>query len=342
MASRTTPCLIGLGSKLDDRETLLHDALQLLSQAGGIHVDRVSSWHTTAPVGGPARQSSFLNGAALLYVERSPHALLATLHEVERKLGRKRHHRWGARRIDLDLLLYGNWVVSTRQLTVPHPWMALRRFVLAPAAEIGAEMIHPILGWTIAQIDRHLRQSPRYVALTDFDGRSARIVAAAVAPAIRANYASAGTAGSSGPEPADAIELLRRRVAAILTALPSHSASHVPSSRARGEWTISDFWLPDFSQPWFRVPQPSRRLIATELYSAMRRVPRPRLVIAFDCGSGAANERASLDSVEDPRRHFLLEYLSRPGSVPHLVLRGTNLQQHILDVEAALLATELT
>lgn len=143
---------VGLGSNLGDRETTLRAALERLRQADGIEVVAASSLVETEPVGGPPGQAKFLNAAAHLRVEWAPEELLDRLLAIEAALGRVRRERWGARTLDLDLLLYDDLVVETRRLVVPHPRMHERRFVLEPLAEIAPGLRHPVSGITIARL----------------------------------------------------------------------------------------------------------------------------------------------------------------------------------------------
>ena len=129
-----------------------------------IAVAAVSCWRETAPVGGPPGQPPFLNGALLAETSLAPHDLLAALQQIENDLGRRRAERWGPRTIDLDLLLYDELVLDTPSLTLPHPRMAWRRFVLEPAAEVAGAMLHPTIGWTIARLLEHLNTARPYVA----------------------------------------------------------------------------------------------------------------------------------------------------------------------------------
>jgi pantoate--beta-alanine ligase len=144
--------LLGLGSNLGDRVSFLQQALAQLRGVPGIVVQRTSSFVETRPVGGPAGQANFLNAAALIETTLGPADLLATLQTIERNLGRERVERFGPRTIDLDLLLYGSEVIQTSDLTVPHPRLHERRFVLAPAAEIAPELVHPVARATLAQL----------------------------------------------------------------------------------------------------------------------------------------------------------------------------------------------
>jgi pantoate--beta-alanine ligase len=145
-------CLVGLGSNLGDRAQSLLQALAALGALPGVCLLRHSALVETAADGGPPGQGAYLNAAALLETSLSPAELLAALGDIERRLGRMRGERWGPRTIDLDLLLYGDAVVNTDELTLPHPRLNERAFVLQPAAEIAAQMVHPLLERSIAEL----------------------------------------------------------------------------------------------------------------------------------------------------------------------------------------------
>jgi len=152
-------CLISLGSNLGDRSAHLQAALKQLGSLPQTTLVSQSSFRDTKPAGGPAAQNPFLNAAALLESSLSPQQLLVDLQHIENELGRVRSERWGPRTIDLDLLLYDQVEQETRALTLPHPRMSFRRFVLEPAAEIAAGMVYPINGWTIERLLKHLDSS---------------------------------------------------------------------------------------------------------------------------------------------------------------------------------------
>jgi 2-amino-4-hydroxy-6-hydroxymethyldihydropteridine diphosphokinase len=143
-------CAIALGSNLGDSLAILEGAVQALHHHADITVIACSSVYTTAPVGPP--QPDYLNACALLETELAPEELLRTLLNIEAQFGRVRRERWGPRLLDLDLLLFGDLVLTTPTLQIPHPRMHERAFVLVPLKEIAAAWPDPISGKTIAQV----------------------------------------------------------------------------------------------------------------------------------------------------------------------------------------------
>ncbi|HXV34826.1 MAG TPA: 2-amino-4-hydroxy-6-hydroxymethyldihydropteridine diphosphokinase [Gaiellaceae bacterium] len=139
-----TRAYVGLGANLGDREATIRRAVERLAADPEIEVAAVSTLRETDPVG-YADQPRFLNGAAALDTELGPRALLDRLLGVERELGRVRGKgpRYGPRAIDLDLLLYGDAVVEEPGLTVPHPRLGERRFVLEPLHELDPRLCLP-------------------------------------------------------------------------------------------------------------------------------------------------------------------------------------------------------
>jgi 2-amino-4-hydroxy-6-hydroxymethyldihydropteridine diphosphokinase len=158
-------CLISLGSNQGSRHENLDAAVARLAAHPQVQLLSCSRWRETAPVGGPEGQDAFLNGALTLETALAPLELLAVLQKIECDLGRQRAERWGPRTIDLDLLLYDEQVLTMPTLTLPHPRMAWRRFVLEPAAEAAGSMVHPTTRWSIAKLLEHLNDSAPYVAI---------------------------------------------------------------------------------------------------------------------------------------------------------------------------------
>lgn len=143
---------LALGANLGQREKNIAAALNALQHTKGVSVEAVSSLYETDPVGGPPDQPRFMNAAAKLSTDLAPERLLAVLQQIEFSLGRRRGERWGPREIDLDILLYDNLVTSEDGLTIPHPLMHERRFVMEPLAEIAPKAMHPTLGLTAQEI----------------------------------------------------------------------------------------------------------------------------------------------------------------------------------------------
>ncbi len=141
---------VAVGTNLGDRWARLAQAARALRAAPGVAIVRASRVWDTAPVGPP--QPRYLNAVLELETRRTPRSLLAVLQSIERDAGRTRDVRWGARTLDLDLLVAGDWIVREPGLTVPHPGLASRRFVLAPLAELQPELVVPGTGTSVARL----------------------------------------------------------------------------------------------------------------------------------------------------------------------------------------------
>ncbi len=142
---------IGFGSNLGDRCALINQALLALSKLPSTFLEKLSSLYETAPVG-YLEQGSFLNGVVLVKSTLDAPFLLESLLAIENSLGRERKERWGPRTIDLDILFYGDEVIDTSDLLVPHPELVKRKFVLEPLHEIAPSWLHPCLGGTISEL----------------------------------------------------------------------------------------------------------------------------------------------------------------------------------------------
>lgn len=156
---KSTTAYIALGSNLGDRNARLEAAVDLLTAASGIVFVRESSRRLTEPVGGPSGQEMYLNSVCRVETVLGPRELLAATQGIERRLGRRREEeaaRWGPRAIDLDILVLGDTVMDEPGLTIPHPRLAERVFVLEPLAEIAPGLVVPGVGSTPTELLRKL------------------------------------------------------------------------------------------------------------------------------------------------------------------------------------------
>ncbi len=158
---------LAIGANLGVRAATLDAAVRRLRAEPGLRVVAVSRWFETAPVGGPGGQPAYLNGALVVEATRSPEDVLALLHRVEHEFGRVRTVVDGPRTLDLDLLLAGDRVIHTPTLTVPHPRLAERGFVLVPLAEVAPEMVHPVSGKSVRELLAALPPDPTIVPWTE-------------------------------------------------------------------------------------------------------------------------------------------------------------------------------
>ena len=141
-------CAIGLGSNLGDSQAILTGAIERLKIHPQIDLLALSSWYLTAPIGPP--QPDYVNGCATIETSLTPLDLLSVLQSIEAEFGRVRQEVWGARTLDLDLLLYGDRTIDLPTLQIPHPHMCDRAFVLIPLSEIAPDRIEPRSGESIA------------------------------------------------------------------------------------------------------------------------------------------------------------------------------------------------
>jgi 2-amino-4-hydroxy-6-hydroxymethyldihydropteridine diphosphokinase len=153
--AKLTTAYIGLGSNLGDRHNSIETALKMLAEIEQIEVARVSDLIETAPLGG-SDQPNYLNAVAEIRTTLSVEDLHKKLADVETALGRVRTEKWSPRIIDLDLLLFGSELINTPDLTVPHPQMHLRSFVLSGLCQLNPELPHPVIKEPISELAARL------------------------------------------------------------------------------------------------------------------------------------------------------------------------------------------
>jgi len=140
---------LSLGSNVGERAANLKAAIDRLGSLGALTA--VSSFYETEPIEFTA-QPWFLNCAVKLNTEKMPRQLLNQVLHIERKMGRRRVRHKGPRIIDIDILLFGNSIIATKGLTIPHPAMHTRRFVLEPLAEIAPDLRHPVFKRSVREL----------------------------------------------------------------------------------------------------------------------------------------------------------------------------------------------
>lgn len=241
--------LIGLGSNLADRKANLDGAIAALGQVSGVNLRDVSSYHETPAVGGPAGQGAFLNAVATAEPTLEPHALLGILRAIESQFGRQRTVRWAERTLDLDLLVFGEEVIETAELIVPHPRLVFRRFVLAPAAEVARDAVEPWTERTVSDLLANLDRRPSMVVLDQADSQSI---------------------GQSGVRPSllgTVFHLLVERLSAIgLTSMEAIDFDQLTGGNAGDRWLVADSAACRVLEPTFSVacPGTDRRALRRE------------------------------------------------------------------------------
>jgi 2-amino-4-hydroxy-6-hydroxymethyldihydropteridine diphosphokinase len=158
MRNGDTSAYLAIGSNLGDRARYCFSAIQQISALDYVRILRIAPLIETAPVGGPIGAPPFLNGALQIETSLGAHGLWQQILAIESRLGRERREKWGPRTIDIDLLLFGDKIVSSDDLMVPHPMMHQRRFVLEPLATIAPDAVHPTLQMTVQGLLDHLEE----------------------------------------------------------------------------------------------------------------------------------------------------------------------------------------
>ena len=224
--------LVGLGSNLGDRQRILDSAVKQLRRE--FTVTNVSDWFSYPAVGGPEGQQDFLNGCVVAETQKTPHATVKVLQQIEVQAGRERVVRWDARTLDCDLLLFGDQEIFTDDLEVPHPRMHTRRFVLEPAHTVAADMVHPRFGWTVEDLFHNLERAKPIFCIVGSNPTFVDELAAAISKATGLElYTRQQLAGT---KPNQIVDWLTRT-----------TTFHKNS----GNGAVSGFWA---GEPWLHNP----------------------------------------------------------------------------------------
>lgn len=246
---------------------MLDQALAALTVHPAVLALRASTRYQTAPAGGPPGQPDYLNAAACFETNLDAPQVLSLLRAIENNLGRRRGQRYGPRTIDLDLLLFGAQVIASGGLIVPHPRMALRRFVLVPAAEIASAWVHPTIGWTMGELLAHLDRTAPYVAMAGGTGGERAALAQAVCQKCGGIWLRLE---SESHDAAGLLESLRRAVGLV-------EAATWPSDR----WTISDFSLAEMAARVGQLAATEPALQVNALLSQSAGAPAPKFTVVL-------------------------------------------------------------
>jgi 2-amino-4-hydroxy-6-hydroxymethyldihydropteridine diphosphokinase len=274
-------CLVGLGSNLGDRRRTIDEAIALLDQHSLIQVTARSLCYESKPIGGPPVQGSYLNSAVRLDTALPAIKLLRFLLETESQLGRTRGQRWSARTIDLDLLLYELATAHSRELTLPHPRIGFRRFVLEPAAEIAADMPIASTGWTVGQLLQHLKAQPNLVEIVSDPKPLATEMASRVVSALNGQF-GLRSRFLNDPITQDEIEQLENDTTGLDT------DAEIEFLRHSETWFVSDY------RPFSPMTRKSKMLIllshSTNVASDFSLSDVPTLVVSMDDKDAALDE----------------------------------------------------
>lgn len=153
---------IGIGSNMGDPSRNCFDAIERIRGLDECRIISVSGLYLTEPVG-VETQDWYVNGVVSISIAMSVHDLLKSLLQIEADMGRVRIVKWGPRIIDLDILLLGQDVIDETAIKIPHPMMHLRKFVMAPMAELAPEVVHPVLGKTMTELLTEIEGSSQVI-----------------------------------------------------------------------------------------------------------------------------------------------------------------------------------
>lgn len=281
-------CLVGCGSNLGPKRDLLDRAIELLRFMPGVTVLETSRFHESKAVGGPADQPAFLNGACLLETDLSPHDLLDALQAVENTLERQRDVRWGPRTIDLDILIYGTLEIDHEHLTVPHPRMTTRRFVLEPCAEIAPDFLHPSTGCSVRDLLDNINPSCPRIAVCGIPGSGAAEIAATLADATlgHAMHGCMSFAAAIAHQSPD-----QRLEASLTTA--THWTAQLAAADGDGECrtSVADFWIGGLAAANTALIDDGRHHLGRGLRDLTTSAPLPHVLILLQLSRESLSEK---------------------------------------------------
>ncbi|WP_169979465.1 2-amino-4-hydroxy-6-hydroxymethyldihydropteridine diphosphokinase [Tautonia rosea] len=278
----STLALIALGSNLGDRSQILDRALAEIAQSDGVVVRGVSRYLETPPVGGPGGQGAFLNAAAALETTLDPFDLHRLLIEVEHHAGRVREVRWDARTLDLDLILFGDQIIDTPGLIVPHPRFAVRRFVLGPLAEVASDAIDPLTRRRVSELRDNLDRRPSYVVL---DGASPAVFSRVVAGLSAAGFAWCNWLPEDFDEEAGPERLTGNDASTLLREAARELLQERWSADYWGDrWIVTDLWFDRLAH----LPERSTDLDRDAFLATMAELRRGVIPPTFVAATGQA------------------------------------------------------
>ncbi len=314
--------LIGLGSNLGDRNAILDGTVEHLRQSPEVLVQSVSTYHETKPVGGPAGQGPFLNAAVALETTLEPRGLLHRLQQIETEAGRVRSVRWGERTLDLDLLLFGDDIIDTKELSVPHPRIGVRRFVLVPLEEIAAEARDPLTGRSVRELRVNVDRRPSYLALQGWwnDPEKRPVLERLVTDLNTGCWSQRDMEelaprllGESNRTPFGLLERTLEFLASIKSLISE-------------QWIVTDFTVTDVvaaaTERWGPISRAEPGSFVGRLASRELDLVEPTFIVQSQVPSG------------DPRELWALL-----RSTPRLSLESTGTDQQVLEIVAACAAT---
>ncbi|MDD5006015.1 MAG: 2-amino-4-hydroxy-6-hydroxymethyldihydropteridine diphosphokinase [Candidatus Omnitrophica bacterium] len=154
---------LAIGSNLGNRLANIKESLRYLKEINRIHIDKISPIYESSPEGGPKNQPKYLNLALKIKTALAPFDLLNELKIIEKKLKRRNKIHWGPRTIDLDILFYGDLILSSRALSLPHNLLHKRIFVLNPLVGIAPNFIHPVYNKSVKELLRGLKNGNKKI-----------------------------------------------------------------------------------------------------------------------------------------------------------------------------------